>query len=104
MWLKDDFERYCTLVILHSTGTFAFVIRFILLCTDLSSASSVAIMFPSIILLLELDSSFIMLVANFLYVSICYLGPVIFESDREKCCCSSQSFAWNLSTLNLFPM
>ena len=102
MLLKDDFKRYRALVILHIIGTIAFVIRFIVLCTDLSSAKSEAIAFPVVILLLELGSSFITLIANSLYVFLRYLGPILFESDREKVCCCSQSFSWNLSTLTCF--
>ncbi|CAF2953219.1 unnamed protein product [Rotaria sp. Silwood2] len=102
MWLKDDFKRYHYLVILHTICTIAFIIRFIVLCTDLSSAKSDSIAFPVIILLLELGSSFITFIANFIYIFLRYLGPILFESDREKVGCCSQSFAWNLSTLTCF--
>ncbi|CAF1364013.1 unnamed protein product [Rotaria sp. Silwood1] len=102
MWLKNDFERYHYLVILHTICTIAFIIRFIVLCTDLSSAKSDSIAFPVVILLLELGSSFITFIANFIYIFLRYLGPIIFESDREKVGCCSQSFAWNLSTLTCF--
>ncbi|CAF5123136.1 unnamed protein product, partial [Rotaria sp. Silwood1] len=47
-------------------------------------------------------SSFITFIANFIYIFLRYLGPIIFESDREKVGCCSQSFAWNLSTLTCF--
>jgi hypothetical protein len=99
MKLKDDLKRYHYLVILHTICTVAFVIRFIVLCTDLSSAESNAIVYPVIILLLELGSSFITFIANCLYIFLRYLGPILFESDREKVGCCSQLFAWNLSTL-----
>ncbi|CAF4393702.1 unnamed protein product [Rotaria sp. Silwood2] len=102
MWLKNDFERYHYLVILHTICTIAFIIRFIVLCTDLSSAKSDSIAFPVVILLLELGSSFITFIANFIYIFLRYLEPIIFESDREKVGCCSQSFAWNLSTLTCF--
>ena len=102
MWLKDDWKRYHWLVGLHTTCTVAFVIRFILLCTDLSAANNDAIAFPVIILILELGSSFIILMANFLYIFLRYLGPILFESDHQKVGCCSQSFAWNLSTLTCF--
>ena len=99
---RDDVKRHRTLIILHSIGSFAFVIRFIVICTDLSSANSAAIVFPLIILLLELGSSFITLIANFLYLCLRSIGPVLFESDREKVCCCSQTLAWNLATLICF--
>ncbi|CAF2945376.1 unnamed protein product [Rotaria sp. Silwood2] len=102
MWLKNDFERYHYLVILHTICTIAFIIRFIVLCTDLSSAKSDSIPFPVVILLLELGSSFITFIANFIYIFLRYLEPIIYESDREKVGCCSQSFAWNLSTLTCF--
>jgi hypothetical protein len=76
-----------------------FIVRFIVLCTDLSSAKSEAIAYPVIILLLELGSSLITFISNFLYVFLRYLGPILFESDRDKVGCCSQLFAWNLSTL-----
>jgi hypothetical protein len=99
MRLKDDLKRYRYLVRLHTICTISFIIRFIVLCTDLSSAPSDAVVFPIIILLLELGSSLITFLANFLYVFLRYLGPILFESEREKVLCCSQSFAWNLSTL-----
>lgn len=99
MWLKDDSKRYRYLVRLHTVCTIAFIVRFIVLCTDLSSAPKEAVVFPVIILLLELGSSFITFFANLLYVFLRYCGPILFESDREKVTCCSQYFAWNLSTL-----
>ncbi|CAF1051354.1 unnamed protein product [Rotaria sp. Silwood1] len=102
MLLKNDFKRYHYLVRLHTICTIAFIIRFIVLCTDLSSAKSDAIAFPIMILLLELGSSFITFVANFIYIFLRYLGPILFESDREKVGCCSQSFTWNLATLTCF--
>ncbi|CAF1180813.1 unnamed protein product [Rotaria sordida] len=102
MWLKDDFKRYHYLVVLHTICTIAFVVRFIVLCTDLSSAKSDSIAFPVIILLLELGSSFITLIGNCIYIFLRYLGPILFESDHEKVGCCSQLFAWNLSTLTVF--
>ncbi|CAF0938022.1 unnamed protein product [Rotaria sordida] len=102
MWLKDDFKRYHYLVVLHTICTIAFVVRFIVLCTDLSSAKSDSIAFPVIILLLELGSSFITLIGNCIYIFLRYLGPILFESDHEKVGCCSQLFAWNLSTLTCF--
>jgi hypothetical protein len=86
-------------VTLHTICSIAFLIRFILVYTDLSGAGSDAIAFPVVILLLELGSSFITCIANFIYISLRYLGPILFESDREKVFCCSQSFTWNLSTL-----
>ena len=99
MKLKDDKQRYQYLVRLHTICTFFFVVRFIVLCTDLSSAKSDAIAFPVIILLLELGSSFITFVANLVYVFMRYLSPILFESDREKVGCCSQAFVWSLGTL-----
>ena len=102
MWLKNDKKRYRYLVCLHTISTITFTIRFIVLCTDLSAANSDSIVFPVIILLLELGSSFIILVANFIYVFLRYIGSIIFESDGDKVGCCSQSFAWNLATLTCF--
>jgi len=99
MLLKDDLKRYRYLVTLHTICTIAFIIRFIVLCTDLSAAKGDAVVYPVIILLLELGSSFVCLIVNLLYIFLHYLGPILFESDREKVLCCSQSFAWNLSTL-----
>lgn len=99
MQLKDDFKRYRYLITLHTICTIAFIIRFIVLCTDLSSASSDAVVFPIIILLLEIGSSLITFIVNFLYIFLRYIGIILFESEREKVLCCSQSFAWNLSTL-----
>jgi hypothetical protein len=99
MVLKDDLKRYRYLVTLHTICTISFIVRFIVLCTDLSSAKSDSIRFPVVILLLELGSSFITFIGNFLYVFLRYIGSILFESDREKVGCCSQSFAWNLSTL-----
>ena len=99
MRLKDDIERYHFLVTLHSITTFAFIIRFIVLCTDLSAAQSNSIAFPVVILLLELGSSFVTFISNLVYLFLRYLGPILFESDRERVLCCSQSFAWNYSTL-----
>ncbi|UJR24472.1 hypothetical protein I4U23_005847 [Adineta vaga] len=93
MWLKDDLRRYRWLVTLHTICTIFFIIRFIVLCTDLSSAKSDSIAFPIIILLIELASSFIIFIANLSYVSLRYIGPILFESDREKVGCCSQIFA-----------
>ncbi|CAF1256198.1 unnamed protein product [Adineta ricciae] len=99
MWLKDDLKRFRYLVTLHTICTIFFIIRFIVLCTDLSSAKSDSISFSVIILLIELGSSFLTFVANLCYVSLRYIGPILFESDRERVACCSQTFAWNFSTL-----
>ncbi|CAF1225538.1 unnamed protein product [Adineta steineri] len=99
MLLKNDVKRYHYLITLHTICSIAFIIRFIVLCTDLSSARKDSIAFPVIILLLELGSSFITFIANLCYVFLRYIGSILFESDRENVGCCSQSFAWNLSTL-----
>ncbi|CAM4741324.1 unnamed protein product [Rotaria magnacalcarata] len=99
MLLKNDFKRYRYLIRLHTICTIAFIIRFIVLCTDLSSAKNDSIAFPVVILLLEIGSSFITFLANILYVFLRYFGLILFESDREKVGCCSQHFAWSLSTL-----
>ena len=99
MWLKDDKKRYHYLVILHSIATFGFILRFIVLCTDLSAAQGDSIAYPVVILLLELGSSLITFNANLVYIFLRYLGPILFESDRERILCCSQSFGWNFSTL-----
>ncbi|CAF2060759.1 unnamed protein product [Rotaria magnacalcarata] len=102
MLFKDDFKRYKYLVTLHTICSVAFIVRFIVLCTDLSAASSNSIAYAVIILLLELGSSFITFTANILYIFLRYFGPILFESDREKFGCCSQTFAWRVSTLTCF--
>lgn len=99
MRLKDDFERLHVLVGMHIITTITFIARFIIICTDLSLATGDAIPFPVVILLLELGSSFVVLIGNSLYVFLRYLGRNIIDSNRRKVLCCSQSFAWNFSTL-----
>ena len=99
MWLKDDRKRYHYLVILHSIATFGFILRFIVLYTDLSAAKADSIAYPVVILLFELGSSLITFIANLVYLFLRCLGPILFESDRETILCCTQSFGWNLATL-----
>ncbi|CAF2234531.1 unnamed protein product [Rotaria magnacalcarata] len=99
MWLKDDLERFQYLLSLHLINTIAFLVRFIIICADISSASSDAKGYLVPILLLDLGASVILLFSNIVYVLLRYIGPVIFETDRNKMLCCSQSFAWRLATI-----
>lgn len=99
MRLKDDSERHHVLVGMHIIATITFIARLIAVCADLSLATGDAIPFPVVILLLELGSSLVVLIANSLYVFLRYLGRNLFESDRAKVLCCSHFFAWKFSTL-----
>ncbi|CAF0905373.1 unnamed protein product, partial [Didymodactylos carnosus] len=105
MLLINDAQRHRYLVRIHIVEGIAFWIRFIIICTDLSAASGNivnnahdSLRYLVVILLFELFTSFILFIADSLYVILRYLGRVFYESDSDDLC-NERKYLWPLATL-----
>ncbi|CAF0922862.1 unnamed protein product [Didymodactylos carnosus] len=108
MLLKNDAKRHRLLVLFHSIDSITFLIRFIIICTDLSAdtgnitnylSGSRRYLIP--ILFVELFSSFILFLADLLYVILKYIGDIFYETDRDDIC-NERRYLWPLATLTCF--
>ncbi|CAF1545618.1 unnamed protein product [Didymodactylos carnosus] len=106
--LKNDSQRHRVLVLFHLIDGLTFLIRFIILCMDLSAITnntknhlndSLRYLLP--ILVLELLSSFILFLVDSLYLILKYLGGIFYETDSDDIC-NERKYLWPLATLICF--
>lgn len=95
--------RYRTLIILHIIETITFIIRFILVCVDLSQAKEkpTSVVYPIFIFLLELIGTLPFFVSNILFVvSICF--KTILCQNEQPICCTHRAVL-RVARLTCFP-
>ncbi|CAF1090781.1 unnamed protein product [Didymodactylos carnosus] len=99
--LKDDHTRYNYLILFHAIDALTFLIRFIILCTDLSAANSDSLQYLIPILLLEFATSLVIFIADLIYVYLKYVGPILYETEQDDICVP-RKYVWRFSTLTCF--
>ena len=95
--------RYKALISLHVIDTTTFIIRFILLCIDLSKIREIPSIadYVIIIFLLELFGSLPFFFSNIVYFVTCCFKNELFHDDRHPVCCRRQT-ALPIATLTCF--
>ncbi|CAF1048763.1 unnamed protein product [Didymodactylos carnosus] len=105
MILRDDIRRHRYLLLFHFIDSFTFLLRFVIICTDLSAASNrnsfSSLSYSIPILVLELIGSLTIFSANILYILLRYIGTILYESDDDDICIR-RKYLWSLSTLTCF--
>lgn len=107
--LNDDLDRHQWMIRFHAIDGFLFLIRFVILCTDLSAASNAAIelqstikSFLAFILLFELVGGLSVLLANILYSCMVYAGRILYETDADDIPYCPRKPLLRLSTFTCF--
>jgi hypothetical protein len=107
--LNDDLKRHQWMIRFHAIDGFLFLIRFVILCTDLSAASTTFIEFqPSIktflafIFLFEVFGGLSVLLANILYSCMVYAGRILYETDKDDIPYCPRKPILRLSTFTCF--
>jgi hypothetical protein len=85
--VKNDRERYRYMVIFHAIEGFLYIIRLIIIGTDLSAVSlqtnTTLGTFLGLIFLFDFLGGCVILFANIFYLLITYLIPILYETDGD---------------------
>lgn len=107
--LSNDLERHQWMIRFHAIDGLLFLIRFVILCSDLAAASNVdAALQPTIkaflafILLFELLGGLSVLLANILYSCMIYAGRILYETDNDDIPYCPRKPLLRLSTFTCF--
>ena len=107
--LNDDLKRYRWMVRSHAIDGFLFLIRFIILYTDLSAASissieqrSIMRSFLAFIFIFEIFGGLSVFLGNILYSSMVYIGRILYETDDDDIPYCPRKPLLRLSTFTCF--
>ena len=85
--VKNDHERYRWMIRFHAIDGFLYIIRLIIICTDLSAVSlqseTTLDVFLGLIFVFDFLGGFMILLANIFYLLITYLIPILYETDGD---------------------
>jgi hypothetical protein len=85
--VRNDLQRYEYMVIFHTIEGLSYIIRLIIICTDLSAASLPTETdlgtFLGLVFLFDFLGGFVIVFVNIFYLLITYLIPILYETDGD---------------------
>ena len=104
--LNHDLVRYKWMIRFHTIDGLLFLLRFIILCTDIAaiplSNQNSAKTFLAFILIIEISSGLSVFLANVLYVCLTYMNRILYETDDDDVPYCPRRPLLRLSTLTCF--
>lgn len=101
--VNDDRARYNCMKIFHAIEGFLYIVRLIIICTDLSAVSLQTETnlgtYLGLIFLFDFLGGFILLLANIGYMLINYLVPILYETDTDDISCLPRYSLLRISAL-----